>query len=228
MQRIATSMKAVDLFGAGKHGFRAGNPQAGISPTQFSVTWANAVQESILRAIELTGQTPAADHTQLAQALYLAGRDWHPDLLTDDGIFQQRTFRSHQTTAEIIDDWKYHEFTHYAGNVASGDSGFVALDVPDDSFFIGTVKCIISRTDLTSSQAGYIRAFHGRCISGSATISSTELYASAGTLAIDSTTLTGTVTGQLRFSADFNGTPSSKKYNMSAHWEIQVVNNFEA
>lgn len=55
MQRINTSTKAVDLHGAGKHGFTGGNPVGAIPATRLSQDWCNAVQEEIARAIEGAG-----------------------------------------------------------------------------------------------------------------------------------------------------------------------------
>lgn len=66
MQRINTINKATDLFGAGKHGYRAGNPAAGISATELSFDAMNAVQEEIAHVIEGSGSVlNAADNTQL-------------------------------------------------------------------------------------------------------------------------------------------------------------------
>ncbi len=55
MQRITTSTKAVDLFGAGKHGFKDGDLPNGILPTDFNADWCNLVQEEIARAVEGAG-----------------------------------------------------------------------------------------------------------------------------------------------------------------------------
>jgi microcystin-dependent protein len=52
MQRINTTNKATDLFGAGKHGYRAGNPATGQSATELSFDTMNAVQEEIAGVIE--------------------------------------------------------------------------------------------------------------------------------------------------------------------------------
>lgn len=51
MRRIDTSTAAQDLFGKGKHGWRNGNPQAGVRPTQFNAEFVNALQEEIANAI---------------------------------------------------------------------------------------------------------------------------------------------------------------------------------
>lgn len=60
MQRITTTTKAADLFGAGKHGFKDGNLALGIAPTEFNAEWVNGVQEELLNVIEAAGITPAA------------------------------------------------------------------------------------------------------------------------------------------------------------------------
>ncbi len=60
MDRISTSTKAVDLFGAGKHGFKDGNLALGISPTDFNAAFFNDLQEELLTVIESNGITPTA------------------------------------------------------------------------------------------------------------------------------------------------------------------------
>lgn len=66
MQRINTTNKATDLFGAGKNGYRAGNPATGQSATELSYAAMNALQEEIAYVIEASGAAlSAADNTQL-------------------------------------------------------------------------------------------------------------------------------------------------------------------
>lgn len=70
MQRIDTASKAVDLFGAGKHGFKDGNVGLGIAATQFNAAICNNVQEEIVRVIEAAGITlNGTVFTQLLSAL---------------------------------------------------------------------------------------------------------------------------------------------------------------
>lgn len=70
MKRIDTATKAVDLFGPGKHGFKAGNVLAGEAPTKLSAGWFNALQEEVARAIEAFGlELDPEDNGQLAAAL---------------------------------------------------------------------------------------------------------------------------------------------------------------
>jgi hypothetical protein len=74
MQRIATLNKAVDLFGAGKHGFKNGNLAGGIAPTEFDADWCNGMQEELLAVIEAAGLVPSgATLNQLLLALRAAG-----------------------------------------------------------------------------------------------------------------------------------------------------------
>jgi hypothetical protein len=55
MKRIDTTTKAVDLFGAGKPGFKDGDPVSGTPSTQLNALWFNNVQEEIANVIESTG-----------------------------------------------------------------------------------------------------------------------------------------------------------------------------
>lgn len=56
MDRISTSTKQANLFGAGKHGFRDGDNNAGISPTDLNAEWFNDFQEEQMAIIEGSGQ----------------------------------------------------------------------------------------------------------------------------------------------------------------------------
>lgn len=70
MKRIDTSTRAVDLFGAGKDGFKDGDLANGVVPTDFNAAWPNGVQEEIARAIEAAGIVlSGVDLTQLTQAI---------------------------------------------------------------------------------------------------------------------------------------------------------------
>ncbi len=70
MDRISTGTKAVDLFGAGKHGWKNANLALGTTPTDFNAEWCNAQQEEKMSVIEGAGVVPAAGvFTQLRQAL---------------------------------------------------------------------------------------------------------------------------------------------------------------
>lgn len=70
MKRIDTATRAVDLFGAGKDGYKDGNKTLGISPTDLNASIFNAIQEEIAGVIEGTGVALVpADNTQLATAI---------------------------------------------------------------------------------------------------------------------------------------------------------------
>lgn len=70
MNRIDTDTKAVDLFGAGKHGFKDGDLPNGVIPTDFDAKWCNAVQEELMNVIEGAGIVPShAVFTQVRQAI---------------------------------------------------------------------------------------------------------------------------------------------------------------
>lgn len=74
MKRIATATKAVDLFGAGKHGFKDGNKALGIAATQLDASIFNNIQEEIISIIEAAGiALNGAVYTQLLTALRSAG-----------------------------------------------------------------------------------------------------------------------------------------------------------
>ncbi|TCS38470.1 hypothetical protein EDC30_102209 [Paucimonas lemoignei] len=69
MKRIATANRAVDLFGAGKDGFKAAVP--GVSdPTYLSALFFNHIQEAIVRTIEQAGLVLSdGDYDQFVTAL---------------------------------------------------------------------------------------------------------------------------------------------------------------
>ena len=70
MHRINTSTAAQDMHGQGKNGFRDGNPQQGVRPTQFNAAWANTLQEEASNLIEKAGLVlDEEDNTQLYQAV---------------------------------------------------------------------------------------------------------------------------------------------------------------
>lgn len=70
MDFIQTANKQVDKFGAGKHGFSAGNPSGGIPATNLSPEWCDNIQQELVNVIEGAGITiNPASKTQLAQAI---------------------------------------------------------------------------------------------------------------------------------------------------------------
>lgn len=71
MDFIQTANKQVDKFGAGKHGFSAGNPSGGIQATYMSPDWCDDVQQELVNAIEGAGiAIDPASQTQLYQAMF--------------------------------------------------------------------------------------------------------------------------------------------------------------
>ncbi|MDP3410334.1 hypothetical protein [Bosea sp. (in: a-proteobacteria)] len=68
MDRII-GVNTIDL-GGGRRGFRGKDTVGGIPGTELAATWHNAVQESLVRLIELCGGTPSnADFTLVAKAI---------------------------------------------------------------------------------------------------------------------------------------------------------------
>lgn len=57
MHRIDTPNRALNLWGAGKDGWRDGNKAAGINPTEFNAAMMNTLQEEFAGLVEFTGQT---------------------------------------------------------------------------------------------------------------------------------------------------------------------------
>lgn len=84
MRRIDTSTAAQDLFGKGKHGWRNGNPQAGVRPTQFNAEFVNALQEEIANAIEKAGiSLNPEDNQQLFRAVEKIASEQGKTVLND-------------------------------------------------------------------------------------------------------------------------------------------------
>ncbi len=74
MQRIDTSTAVADLFGAGKKGFRDGDPMAGVAPTDLNGAWFNALQEELANIVEADGTAlNPADRTQVLTAIRKRG-----------------------------------------------------------------------------------------------------------------------------------------------------------
>lgn len=74
MKRIDTPNRELDLFGAGKDGFRNGNLALGVLPTEFNADWPNGIQEELLAIIEAAGLAPDGGVlNQLLQALRATG-----------------------------------------------------------------------------------------------------------------------------------------------------------
>lgn len=70
MKRIDSANKSVDLFGAGKHGFRDGNKALGINPTELTADFFNHLQEEVSNVIEGAGiALDTNDRSQLKTAI---------------------------------------------------------------------------------------------------------------------------------------------------------------
>jgi hypothetical protein len=70
MERINGSSVAVDLYGAGKDGFKDGNKALGILATIVNAEFLNGIQEELLSVIEGVVLVPtSADNTLLRQAI---------------------------------------------------------------------------------------------------------------------------------------------------------------
>lgn len=70
MKRIDTATAAVDLFGAGKNGYRDGNKALGVAPTDLNASVFNAFQEELANIVEQAGfALNANDNTQVAKAI---------------------------------------------------------------------------------------------------------------------------------------------------------------
>lgn len=70
MKRIDTTTRALDLFGAGKDGFKDGNLAGGILPTDLNASWFNLVQEELASIVEATGTAlDGAVRNQVLQAI---------------------------------------------------------------------------------------------------------------------------------------------------------------
>lgn len=70
MKRIDTTNRAIDLFGAGKDGFKNGNLGLGQLPTEFNADWPNGIQEELLAVVETAGLAASGgDLSQLRKAI---------------------------------------------------------------------------------------------------------------------------------------------------------------
>lgn len=70
MHRIDTPNRAIDLWGAGKPGWKDGNKALGVNPTEFNALFMNTVQEEMANLIEFTGLTlDSANNAQLLLAI---------------------------------------------------------------------------------------------------------------------------------------------------------------
>lgn len=223
MERIDTDTKAVDLFGAGKHGYTAGDPQAGVAATQLSAVAMNGIQEEILTVIETADLTPSSDTDQLCTAVGLLIRDWLPEYTGEFG--KPRLFRS-TSYGNQVDTWYGYEQIEGHLNQTSGNNLSSDIDVPNNTHFVGTARIVIVRTDDSTTEAGYVMAFHGKCISGTASIDHEDiLYGDDGGLAISSVYMDFS-SDIIKVKALLLALPAGKKYNMNVHWEWVSVTRY--
>lgn len=220
MDRIATATKAVDLFGAGKHGFTGGNPNGSVPATKLSSEFCNAVQESLCRLIELVGVTlDATDHDQFKQAVYLAIRDWRPAPTTESGA--ARTWVTENSAN--FENWLVAERTISDVNRASGGTATCDFEVLNDGGFGGEVEVLVMRTDLATKCARIKWAFQGVCQAGTVTINASDLlYDDFDTLAIDTHDIVAS-SGYIRFRAVLLNVPAGKKYNVQTAWRVMHI-----
>lgn len=70
MERISTATRAIDLYGAGKDGFKDGDLPNSILPTDLNAAWFNLVQEELARIVEGSGQVlDAGELSQVTKAI---------------------------------------------------------------------------------------------------------------------------------------------------------------
>lgn len=186
MERIATATKSVDLFGAGKHGFTDGNPPGGTPPTQFSALWCNAVQESIVLAMEDVGLTPGVSNYQLAQAMATYARHVRPRGISAGSNYT--TVRS-DTTNDIRDDW--YEWKRLGGKLSAADNSTHSIVWTADSaefdnsqFTIEAWASCVSTTDIDVYSNAHLRG-SGKKVGGVATLQDFEVAYVAGSIAVD-------------------------------------------
>lgn len=174
MQRINTSSKSVDLFGAGKHGFKAGNVPAGIAPTEFSPAWANTLQEELAQAAELCGLTlDPDDDTQLSQTIEAMVRHQQPRIALPSGT-DFRTFRTHDASGDTPDNWKEWKRSGYFWGVADNATYTIAWTTPNADFSNSVMIAemwgvCVETADLTYRSSAYLRGSYTKNAVGTIT-----------------------------------------------------------
>lgn len=221
MDRINTATKAVDLHGAGKHGFTGGNPNGSVPATKLSPAWCNAVQEALVRVIEEVGLTPDdADYDQFVQALYLAARDWRPGPTSESGA--PRTWVTQE--GSYFESWLAGERTIADVNRVGGTTANLDFAVLNNGGFGGEVEAIIMRTDLPGRCGRLKYGFQGVRQAGTVTIGGGDiLYENFDTLVIDSHSLIASGgSARLRIIPSDN----TKKYNIQTVWRVLHVDTY--
>lgn len=224
MQRINTDSKAVDLFGAGKHGYTAGDPASGVPATEMSAGALNAVQEEICNLIE--GADVTLDNTDNGQLLESVGRmirGFLPEYVGEFGY--PMLYRTRQYGNER-DTWYGCRQIEHVLNTASGGTAEAVMSTPTNTYFKGRANVVIVRTDNSAAQAGYELHFHGRNVAGTADISHEDIvYGDDGGLAI-SGVFTDFAGANIKLGVLFNALPAAKKYNVNVEFELTLVTRY--
>lgn len=224
MDRIATATKAVDLHGAGKHGFTGGNPNGSTPPTKLSADWCNAVQEEICNLIEGADVTlDDADNGQLLESVGRMVRGFLPEYVGEFGY--PMLYRTRQYGNER-DTWYAYRQVEHVLNTASGGTAEAVMSTPTNTYFKGRANVVIVCTDNSGAQAGYELHFHGRNVAGTADISHEDIvYGDDGGLAI-SGVFTDFAGANIKLGVLFNALPAAKKYNVNVEFELTVVTRY--
>lgn len=225
MQRISTDSKAVDLFGAGKHGYTAGDPPSGVPATEMSAAALNAIQEEIAGVIEGAdiNLDDAYDGQQLKRAVATIARDWLPEYTGTFGV--DRLWRIRENGDER-DTWYTRESMDLHLNAASGANMSTLFDTPLNTHFVGTATAVLVRTDDNTAEAGYVMTFHGSNVSGTASVNHEELtYSNDGGLAVSSVYMDFS-TSYIKLRILLNALPAAKKYNLNVTLRYTTVTRF--
>jgi hypothetical protein len=108
MLRIDTPNRALDLFGAGKDGFRDGNKVAGINATEFDAAFCNAIQEELAGVIEGAGITlNPASNAQLLAAVHALIEARVGDFALDTGAANAYVMALNPTIAAYTGDFDF-------------------------------------------------------------------------------------------------------------------------
>jgi hypothetical protein len=149
MKRIDTQARAIDLFGAGKDGFKAAVP--GVSdPTYCSAKWFNFLQEAIVRTIEQAGMVPSDDYDQFAKALAKNGENQLALVATAASQKVEEIF-----STNLIENLKNIALADIAADVAAVDTSRIAGQalINADTAAVGTVKNAAVNTTIPAAVA---------------------------------------------------------------------------
>jgi len=174
---IQTATKQADKFGANRHGFTGGDAQAGLSPTQFSADWCDAVQEEENNVINDAGYEALdnADYEQLAKAIDFMNFTVYPRRVSDG----YQTFRTDLTSALPVasaENWVVRRKVQGLYAAAQNTTQtWCALTIPEDSqFWVVFNGCIVRRDSLTTYNHAVLR-ISGRKAGGTTTIQKTTV-----------------------------------------------------